>query len=222
MPLRPVLGAEGAGVSKERPILFNGDMVKAILAGKKTQTQRPVTAPHGQDADAWAWSEQHREWEMGIAADFGRYGSGGFVACPFGVVGDRLWVRETWAHDGPSLEAARSSNEDAMGDGSFGPYYRADRVHEDTGLTWRPSIHMPRWASRITLEVTDVRVERLQDISEADAKLEGCKPRTAGNGEHGPINTYRTGYVHLWNEINGPGSWLDNPWVWVVCFRRIP
>ena len=92
----------------------------------------------------------------------------------------------------------------------------------DAGCKWRPSIFMPRWACRIVLEVTSVRVEALQDITEADARAEGVEPRTAGQDESGPIKTHRTGFVYLWQQINGErANWLSNPWVWVVSFKRV-
>jgi hypothetical protein len=175
---------------RERPILFSAPMVRALLAGTKTQTRRIVKGGIPFDDD----------FEI--------------VASPYGDPGDRLWVREShwWFKDEPDNSCGyyppKLTREDVE--------YRADG--DDGRKVWRPSIHMPRWASRITLEVTGVRVERLQDISEADARAEGVEPnafeRTADN--YGSVL-----YRRLWESINGPGSWDANPWVWVVEFRRI-
>lgn len=151
--------------------------------------------------------------------------------CPYGKPGDRLWVRETWAalgnEDGHPINAAGQlcSERDAE------RFYRSDAEGWEYGMEkmpggrhfdgrWTPSIHMPRWASRITLEVTGVRVERLQEISEADANAEGAEilieymPKKIGF-------THRQAYGGLWESINGPGSWDANPWVWVIEFRRV-
>lgn len=188
-------------MTTERPILFSAPMVRALLAGTKTQTRRAVKptprrvdggVPY-HDAPTWAHAEP------GSAV----------VRCPYGRRGDRLYVRETWA-------APHSM------DGHTPRFMPRDtRVHyaatEDRdGLLWRPSIHMPRWASRITLEVTEVRVERLQAISEADARAEGFE-LGAPPCTDAPIRWYR----HLWDQINGAGAWDANPWVWAVSFRVI-
>jgi len=177
------------------------------------------------------------------------------LRCPYGGPGDRLWVRETWAHyqcvDHVRRPDGRSFSE--VSDGLAG--YKADgfdgiedfRSHvklmsgsaceavEINGDRWRPSIHMPRWASRITLEITGIRVERLHEISFEDAKAEGVERRVVCDGwrEYGlppdveaagthPLQSARESYTSLWQSINGPGSWNANPWVWVVEFRRVP
>jgi hypothetical protein len=166
---------------KERPILFSGAMVRAILDGRKSQTRM------------------------------------NFHRCPYGAVGDRLWVRETWAasldSDGdmckPFLYRA-TYDEAVYGQLKASFSDRATEIWDVVGNTgWRPSIHMPRWASRLTLEVTGVRVERVQDISEADAKAEGVKSAAE--------------FCALWDEINGARGygWDANPWVWVVEFKRV-
>lgn len=168
---------------KERPIILSGPMVRAILAGAKTQTRR-VVKPQAMG-----------QW-------------GPVVPCPYGRPGDRLWVREAWrpVHGGYSDLGAR---------------YRADFERDQT--VWRPSIHMPRWASRITLEVTGVRVERLQDISEADAQAEGSFEWAAEQDTPvRDLDEARLVYLQLWQSINGPASWDADPWVWVVEFRRLP
>ena len=176
---------------KERPILFSAPMVRALLAGTKTQTRRIVKA---RDLE---WMDVHQGLREPDNAE----------RCPYGQPGgDRLYVRETWAapHAYDHLPP-RLIPQDAR------IHYAA--TEDRGGLLWRPSIHMPRWASRITLEVTGVRVERLQDISEADAIAEGVYTD--------PACPAYDAYAQLWDEINGLGSWEANPWVWVVGFHRI-
>ena len=188
---------------KERPILFSGHMVRALLDGSKTQTRRAVKNT------PLDWLEMY-----GFTPEF--VANSGNGMCPYGQPGDRLWVRESFAHiyrDNSSPE--RRSFEDVA--------YMADGRGIDIGAygSWKPSIHMPRWASRILLEITRVRVERLQDISEADCIAEGCK------GGHGSIPGYqysaapREQYFSLWESINGDRSWEANPWVWVIEFQRV-
>lgn len=202
----------------DRPILFSAPMVRALLAGTKTQTRRPVKpqpdyiCQDGTPARSTDTAKVRRGQMMTIP-------------CPYGQPGDRLWVREShwWFRD---------EHDPVIG--YFPPKLTADDVKyradgEVQGRTWRPSIHMPRWASRITLEVTTVRVERLQDISEADSVAEGIE------SAYGEWRDYRTdpainypvcltpcaSYQTLWESINGPGSWEANPWVWVVSFKRV-
>lgn len=192
---------------KERPILFSGPMVRAILDGRKTQTRRVVKG------EALRWLSP----EVGFAPTFVANPENSL--CPYGGPGDRLWVRETHY-----VESA--GYEDGTGRRIF---YRASDGDAPISL-WRPSIFMPRWASRLTLEVTAVRVERVQDISGEDAKAEGCDASGCWEHDHDPedlgcldsrVPTYRA----LWDSINGkrPGcAWADNPWVWVIAFRRLP
>lgn len=205
---------------KERPILFSGAMVRALLAGTKTQTRRIVKSQPPADKQRVAWYEPG---VMGWAPPDVPSQHWHRVRCPYGQPGDRLWVREAFGH------FERNDN--------FSPgcevFYRADG--ECLALQpWRPSIHMPRWASRITLEVTSVRVERLQDISEADALAEGIVPHVRGGWHWHPHNpsdlddwhqfgfkTAAYAYESLWEQINGPGSWDSNPWVWAVEFKRL-
>lgn len=193
----------------ERPILFSADMVNAILAGKKAQTRRVINPqPQPYDGEGvpsrfytgWEWpcAKTKSMIDMRDAPSLG----------PFGGV-DRLWVRETWRLGESSGDIAGASREDSV-------HYRADQ-DECAGGPWKPSIFMPRWASRITLKVTGVRVERLQGISEEDAKAEGVDA-----GAH-TMETARQRFQALWNRINGkrPGcDWASNPWVWVVEFER--
>lgn len=191
---------------KERPILFSAPMVRALLAGTKTQTRRVFKLPRG-----CSWYEALGGEAAGQIQD--DEGPGWWHVeeqrCPYGQPGDRLWVRESFCEDPLS----------------FGALYRADGELDEQALNaggkWRPSIHMPRWASRITLEVSGVRVERLQDINEADCIAEGC---TGGHGSipgYGYNATPLEHYHWLWNSINGPVSWEANPWVWVVEFKRL-
>ena len=189
---------------KERPILFSGAMVRALLADTKTQTRR-IVKPQPQ----MVTNNRTLPWEGDPAALMRLMEIQG-KHCPYGQPGDRLWVRETWAHGVQAMAAA--SDED-------GPFvYAADGSTQGRlGERWRPSIHMPRWASRITLEITGVRVERLQDISEADAIAEGVT-----NSLHLTGGRFaRENFAHLWWTINGDGNWEANPWVWVMQFKRL-
>lgn len=197
--------------AKERPILFSGEMVRAILDGRKTQTRRVIKPNH---AGRVKEPGSRRNWHL---AD-----PNAVLACPYGQPGDLLWVRETWSQD--SRGGCLPNGEDAV-------YYRADFPSDKIWAgSWKPSIHMPRWASRITLRVTDVRVERVQDISEADAQAEGaefselpCFSRIP-NQRRGfrQIAGYRAGFLTLWDSINaGRGyGWDTNPWVWALTFER--
>lgn len=225
---------------RERPILFSGPMIRAILAGTKTQTRRVCSArvleaiqfltgssdgsePTGlcqgstPDNRLRIWSEDYPD-EGSIAVD-----------CPYGKPGDRLWARETWGFT--SQVRADWSHTYSDHNKAF-LRFAADGAQSDVPR-WRPSIHMPRWASRISLEVTSVRVERLHDIGTADALAEGI-PQTAGEAvalglfpENGPGHEWdnRTSvenYAHLWDQINGKRApWASNPWVWVVSFKRV-
>lgn len=189
---------------KERPILFSGPMVRAILDSSKTQTRR-VVKPR-KDLSVGCMLAPH---ELAGEANCGDYSNS-----PYGQPGDRLWVRETFMQETqfePCAVRYRATDEPFV----LGP--PIGNIAKD----WRPSIHMPRWASRITLELTGVRVERLQDISEADATAEGVDY----DPEDCPFAGVRTAvhaYRNLWDKINGAGSWDANPWVWVIEFRRLP
>jgi hypothetical protein len=196
-------------MQKERPIIFSGPMVRAILDGRKTQTRRIVKhVPALGSPDDWCHKVDRAQFEEEIG-NYRRF-------CPYGTPGDRLWVREAWCPGG-NQSVYLKADVDLPDDPRVWMHDRQPPY----GGTWRPSIHMPRWASRITLEITGIRVERLQEISEQDARAEGVQPRNAGQDEAGPIKTYRTGFVHVWQEINGKrANWTSNPWVWVVEFRR--
>jgi hypothetical protein len=184
-------------VTKERPILFSAPMVRAILAGRKTQTRRVVherlyveTFESGRPLVRIEQSDQL----------FGESATR-WARCPYGAPGSRLWVRERWACLDP---ASRTP-----------VIYATDRGPKD--YRWRPSIHMPRWASRITLEVTNVRVERLQSITEEDARAEGVEvPASSGNGA-------RDWFAAAWDDLNECRGypWASSPWVWVISFSRL-
>lgn len=209
---------------KERPIIFSGPMVRAIIEGRKNQTRRVMkTQPidvipfEGNQAGKWV-GLIHR----GERADENR---GLVFTCRYGRVGDRLWVRETFSiEDGVKDESGK--------DPDF-IQYKADSAAQildrhgratgkffvsDNGLIhkWKSSIHMPRWASRITLEITGVRVERLQDISDDDCLAELGEFRSMSFSK-----LRKLAFLALWESINGPDSWSLNPWVWVIEFRRV-
>jgi hypothetical protein len=223
---------------KERPILFSGAMVRALLDGSKTQTRRVVNPQPWADARS---AHYHPSCPSG---------SGGMhpanvifssmdqcvppwaapqpVRCPFGEPGDRLYVRETFLYVGPGsgsdLPSYREERANPENHKAENCWYRASRPDET--LVWTPSIHMPRWASRITLEVTGVRVEQLRHISDADCIAEGIGlnantdgvPMTIPEGETMP----RAAYLSLWDSLNAARGygWDANPWVWVVEFAK--
>lgn len=207
-------------MSAERPILFTGPMVRAILAGDKTQTRRVVKLPHANPLGAWVpdgvggdgiYDSKGRKQPYTKALWHTR--TGDIVACPYGVPGDRLWVRETWA--APHRFDAHPPREIPM---LASIHYAASEEHG--GLLWRSPIHMPRWASRITLEITGVRVERVQDISHADAIAEGVAHVGTVELREARMTIPQHVFACMWNEING--AWLANPWVWVIEFRTVP
>lgn len=191
-------------MSKERPILFSAPMVRAILDGSKTQTRRIVKNATGQFWNHTGYRIVMRDgftfWEThgGIPNKYGPA-----IPCPYGKPGDRLWVRETWQ------EVAWPPT---------GPRFVYNADGDASPDRWRPSIHMPRAVSRITLEVESVRVERLNDCSLDDALSEGVSDRDPSTGAW---QNPKEQYADLWETINGPGSWEANPWVWVVTFKRI-
>jgi hypothetical protein len=207
---------------KERPILFSGPMVRAILDGSKTQTRR-VVKRHG-DMEFDPQDPRYGPYWLPYAAGDAE-GEQAKVRCPHGTPGDRLWVRETWAHERDGTGCPDDT----------GVLYRATDPgwdDEGTGLRWRPSVFMPRWASRILLEITDVRVQRLQGISEEDARAEGIEYSEGYSvRQHAhvglaegdwipnapPIPSFRS----LWERIHGLNSWDANPWVWAITFQGI-
>jgi len=225
-------------VVKERPILFNADMVNAILDGRKTQTRRIVKPTKDRNGSGC---------QLAPCEIAGEVNGGDYALCPYGQPGDRLWVRENFLYlmhgdvtAGDIKYCASIDSRSAAGSKNPGYWWRK-----------RPSIHMPRWASRITLEIVSVRVERLLSISDEDAIAEGCYtddeysdmaggadvwPCQICDGyqvhEHGSLagasevdchscNSPKKRFSQLWQSINGFDSWDANPWVWVVEFRRV-
>ncbi|HCC6224998.1 hypothetical protein ACOQJR_11170 [Klebsiella pneumoniae] len=203
----------------ERGMIFNGEMVRALLDGRKTQTRRPIKwkqtrfteIGEREDGSKWPWSEDAEH-----ACDF-------WHPCPFGAVGDRIWVRETWAEAGasaPDLKLYRANYPEHVPS----IYENVPPAEE---IRWTPSIHMPRWASRILLEITDVRVERLNSIHDVDAMREGIQNLTtcshADFGIPGVVNAQHPvrAFQLLWESIHGADSWRANPWVWVIEFKRV-
>lgn len=216
---------------RERPILFSGPMVRAILDGRKTQTRRvlgvqPLEILLPRDSRAASMQKATRVWNgsrVWFALTERDPNRGCAFRCKYGEVGDRLWVRETWAQSADQLS-------DTTMDTRL--RYRADGEERarDNGaeLPWRPSIHMPRWASRLMLEVTGVSVERVQDITEADARAEGIERAADGYwlnyAENGPTwQKARESFFTLWDSLNAARGhgWDVNPWVWVIQFKAV-
>jgi hypothetical protein len=224
--------------TKERGIRFSAPMVQALLAGRKTQTRRIIKAA-GRQAE-WLTPELlhsvpkltvMREHEgdgygpLGAQMDHPKGGPLGFVRCPYGQPGDRLIVREAWRTEARYDDLKPS---DVPGDARI--WYEADGDTRWSPGKLRPSLFMPRWASRITLEITDVRVERVNEISEDDALAEGIEELEQGppmerfwapdgdDGHHCAVHAY----AELWDSINGKKHpWASNPWVWVVGFKKV-
>lgn len=256
--------AEIIATKREKPILFNADMVRAILDGRKTQTRR-IVKPHGwtieqmskyKFADVLNASEssglscQQPATSAYAGFQIGSNDTPGYFKCPFGTVGDQLWVRETffafgrwemrysekknrdeWHFVDMTLECGNAYKYDADNPNLTSP---PSRIGALTGWYRRPAIFMPRQASRIQLEITNIRVERLQDISEEDAIAEGVKkiilqkpfPRageTFWEGYENKRKAYRDtaidSFSSLWNSTGG--DWDANPWVWVIEFKRV-
>jgi hypothetical protein len=238
---------------KTRPILFTGPMVRALLDGTKTQTRRIVKPQpeYGRadcdNANAFRVRLKSGGWHHCDPITFAE------IYSPYGQPGDRLWVRETWGlcanHDFTDWVRGSVASVTSCPIGRQ-VEYRADWENDHEPNVWHPSIHMPLWASRLTLEITSIRVERLNDISEEDAEAEGVTSRKisrpwglengwsadwsrvgqpnkyAANGktiaeEDIGLATARHAFCNLWESINGPGSWDANPWVWVVEFKRV-
>lgn len=210
----------------ERGMIFNGEMVRAILDGRKTQTRRQVKFP---------FKDRNLGCELSGNELAGELSSGNYLNSPFGKPGDRIWVRETfqgplfdfdqmdaYCKDSAPFEKAQFCVYKA--DGKPAPeFFDAD---DNLHCCWRPSIHMPRWASRILLEITDVRVERLNAISQEDAQAEGMeltgwRPTYSDPDSGGEVWTPYDNFAQLWSSIYGEESWQGNPWVWVIEFKRI-
>lgn len=216
---------------REKGLIFNSEMVRAILDGRKTQTRRPIKWKQTRcteigerdDGSYWPWSEDCEN-----CCDY-------WHPCPFGAVGDRIWVRETF--QGPLVSEELLEEYRAYPEKFENPEYceysadggpRPEYCDLDDNLRhgWRPSIHMPRWASRITLEITGVRVERLNDISQEDAQAEGMeltgwRPTYSDPDSGGEVWTPYDNFAQLWQCIYGEESWQANPWVWVISFKRV-
>ncbi len=184
---------------KERPILFSGPMVRAILEGRKTQTRRVAKFTGGGHVRLGK-----RRWHPGDPE--------AVLACPYGQPGARLWVRETWQHENGSCENHKCGQPTHI-------YYKATEVYPES-MIWRPSTFMPRWASRIDLEIEGVRVERLQEINDADIRSEGV---TAEPLRWRAERARRAIFPQLWDSLNAKRGfgWDKNPWVWVVEFRKV-
>lgn len=215
---------------KERGMIFNAEMVRAILDGRKTQTRRIIKdCTVGRDP-------------ISKFIQIGKKFIGCYPedvpelireCCPYGVPGDRIWVRETFQGPLFDFEQMEAYQEDSSkfkkpefcvykADGKPAPeFFDAD---ENLHCCWRPSIHMPRWASRITLEITGVRVERLNSISQEDAQAEGMeltgwRPTYSDPDSGGEVWTPYDNFAQLWESIYGEESWKANPWVWVIEFK---
>ena len=238
-----------SGSVRERPILMSAPMVRAILDGRKTVTRRIVKPQPELNPDykpsrldrythhpEYHWPSRQARSMVSLSEMT--------ACCPYCSPGDRLWVREAFNLFDPDRDPIAPSRfgKRAPYDGCINDEpirwtacYRADGELEhptDGAARWKPGIHMPRWASRLTLEVTGIRVERLHDITEEDAKAEGVTPYVPGHGAatDDELNAepglrsprmYRFGFEQVWCDINGADSWQANPWIWVVSFRRL-
>jgi len=197
---------------KEKPILFNSEMVRAIMDGRKTQTRRVIKPQpvYIESSSRWRWAKTgavtaSREWYEYMSS---------LDHCPYGKPGDLLWVRETWALDA-GFDGVKPSDISSYWGGI---YYRANG--DKPAGKWRPSIFMPRWASRLTLRVKSVKAERLQGISDGDCLAEGISPRDVaalGHVDARPL------LRQLWDNINAKRGygWDANPWVWVIEFEAV-
>ncbi|HCI6678690.1 TPA: hypothetical protein NPP42_001886 [Klebsiella pneumoniae] len=197
----------------DRGMIFNAEMVRALLDGRKTQTRRPIKwkqtrfteIGEREDGSKWPWSEDAEH-----ACDF-------WHPCPFGAVGDRIWVREAFRVHSRATDVATLVYK-ASERNSWTEQTRRVPVavcnKPATPEKWTPSLHMPRWASRILLEITGVRVERLRSMSQDDARAEGVIAAS------GPMEA-GLAFRELWDSIYGEESWKANPWVWVIEFKRV-
>lgn len=200
----------------DKPMLFSAPMVRALLDGRKTQTRRvlklsgmmPEFCGGRGDIDdptCWGWEDANQGDWITLEKEPGqRLGWRDWRGAP--RVGDRIWVREAFC---PRLGYPAPISM---------PHYRADDDRPEWRRLWKPSIHMPRWASRLNLIVTDVRVQRLQDISEADAKAEGAPAIGADEAPDEDERSHIWGFVNIWDQINGPSAWSANPWVCALTF----
>ena len=227
----------------ERGMIFNAEMVRAILAGRKTQTRRIMKVqPESNQLGLLLITDSTRHSDIGKyhwaeSNATGNHVRSKLFACPFGAVGDQIWVRETFQGPLFNYEQMDEYLEDSSklekpefcqyaADGGHRPEYQD--ADDNLRHGWRPSIHMPRWASRILLEITDVRVERLNAISEEDARAEGIidggclncgEPEPCGCANPEPDAT--DAFAYLWQSFYGQENWNANPWVWVIEFKRV-
>ena len=198
---------------------MSGDHPQKILDGTKTMTRRVIKPQPPVDASMKEHSQVGGYWipytadgRLMNSAQGSRKNDCGWY-CPYGQVGDGLWVRETWMHRSiPSI--AKPQSPDSI-------YYKATNPEVGEAFIWKPSIHMPRWASRITLEITEIRVERLQEISWRDCQREGAVPEKAPFSVH--CEPWRDAFERLWDSLNAKRgfSWESNPWVWVIGFKVV-
>ncbi|HHQ2449131.1 TPA: hypothetical protein ACTW2S_000378 [Raoultella planticola] len=212
---------------KERGMIFNGEMVRAILDGRKTQTRRIMAPQPADDIERSAFPNPDAiGWKSSLKH---KYGSTTAHFCPFGAIGDRIWVRETFrvhsrATDVATLVYKASERNSWTEQTNRVPVAVCNKPA--TPEKWTPSLHMPRWASRILLEITDVRVERLNSISQEDAQAEGMeltgwRPTYSDPDSGGEAWTPYDNFAQLWESIYGEESWKANPWVWVIEFKRV-
>lgn len=212
---------------KERGMIFNSEMVRAILSNRKTQTRRIMKVqPESNQLGLLLITDSTKRSDIGKyhwaeSNATGNHVCSKLFSCPFGAVGDRIWVRETWSSDfanyypNDRVWYAADNNrrlDIEVVDGVRGIYSPESDVH--VPFRWQPSIHMPRWASRILLEITGVRVERLRSMSQDDARAEGVIAAS------GPMEA-GLAFRELWDSIYGEESWKANPWVWVIEFERV-
>lgn len=211
----------------ERGMIFNSEMVRAILDGRKTQTRR-IMAPQPADdiergifpnPEVIGWKSSRRHKHGSTTAHF----------CPYGKPGDRIWVREAFRVHSRATDVATLVYKASERNSWTEQTHRVPVAVCNKPATpekWTPSLHMPRWASRILLEITDVRVERLNTISEEDAQAEGMeltgwRPTYSDPDSGGEVMTPYDNFAELWSSIYGDESWKANGWVWVISFKRV-
>ncbi|HHR3950772.1 TPA: hypothetical protein ACS5Z2_002341 [Salmonella enterica] len=213
---------------KEHGVIFNDEMVRAILDGRKTQTRRIMKPQPADDVARGAFPNKDAiGW---ISSLNHKFGSTTAHFCPYGNPGDRIWVRETFRVHSRATDVATLVYRASVRNSWTEQTHRVPVAVCNKPATpekWTPSIHMPRWARRILLEITDVRVERLNAISENDAQAEGVAQLRGGFWKHYQPSwtqhqlSARGSFVTLWKSIYGDESWYSNPWVWVIEFKRI-
>lgn len=216
----------------ERGMIFNGEMVRALLDGRKTQTRRIVKGTDSAVKSCKEWNINGEEVfvVLGEKDHTGMNPVLGAISCPFGAVGNRIWVREAFRVHSRATDVATLVYKASERNSWTEQTHRVPVAVCNKPATpekWTPSLHMPRWASRILLEITDVRVERLNAINEHDAQAEGVAKLRGGFWKHYQPGwtqhqlSARGSFVTLWKSIYGDESWNSNPWVWVIKFKRI-